>query len=36
VDGEVLPLELINGSTTLISDRLTFGHRILHPQSLSY
>jgi len=29
VDGEVLPLELINGSTTLTSDRLTFGHRIL-------
>jgi glycyl-tRNA synthetase beta chain len=35
VDGEVLPLELINGSTTLISDRLTFGHRILHPQSFA-
>jgi len=35
VDGEVLPLELINGSTTLTSDRLTFGHRILHPQSLA-
>lgn len=35
VDGEVLPLELINGSTTLTSDRLTFGHRILHPQSFA-
>ncbi|ACK66352.1 glycyl-tRNA synthetase, beta subunit [Rippkaea orientalis PCC 8801] len=34
-DGEVLPLELINGSTTIISDRVSYGHRILHPEPVS-
>jgi glycyl-tRNA synthetase beta chain len=31
LDRQVLPIELVNGSTTLKSDRLTRGHRILHP-----
>lgn len=30
-DGEVLPLELINGSETIKSDRTSRGHRVLHP-----
>ncbi|HAC62143.1 MAG TPA: glycine--tRNA ligase subunit beta, partial [Cyanothece sp. UBA12306] len=41
-DAEILPLELVNGSTTIISDRLSSGHRILHggtiniPQASEY
>lgn len=35
LDAEVLPLTLVNGSTTLTSDRLTYGHPILHPDALS-
>ena len=31
LDGEVLPLELVNGSETIISDRNSRGHRVLHP-----
>lgn len=31
LDGEVLPLELVNGSETIKSDRISRGHRILHP-----
>jgi glycyl-tRNA synthetase beta chain len=31
----VLPLELVNGSETLISDRISRGHRILHPDSVT-
>ncbi len=30
-DSEVLPLELINGSERIKSDRTTRGHRVLHP-----
>ncbi|MEG3438318.1 glycine--tRNA ligase subunit beta [Pannus brasiliensis CCIBt3594] len=33
LDADVLPIELINGSTALQGDRLTRGHRILHPES---
>jgi glycyl-tRNA synthetase beta chain len=33
VNGEVLPIELVNGSSTITSDRLTRGHRILHPET---
>ena len=33
-DTEILPLELINGSISLKSDRLSYGHRILHPASV--
>ena len=34
-DGEVLPLKLINGSETIKSDRLTNGHRVLHPDAIT-
>ncbi|MEA5468909.1 glycine--tRNA ligase subunit beta [Spirulina sp. 06S082] len=32
---EILSVELVNGSTTLNSDRTSRGHRILHPESVS-
>ncbi len=32
LDDAVLPLELVNGATTVASDRQTRGHRILHPE----
>jgi len=35
LDEEILPLELVNGSTLLKSDRLSYGHRILHPEPIS-
>ncbi|GFE68251.1 glycine--tRNA ligase subunit beta [Chroococcus sp. FPU101] len=35
LDDAVLPLELINGSTTLNSDHISYGHRILHPEAIS-
>ena len=35
LDQEILPLQLINGSTTLNSDRLSWGHRVLHPEKIS-
>ncbi len=34
VDGDVLPIELENGSETIKSDRISYGHRFLHPQSI--
>ena len=34
-DGEVLPLELVNGSITVKSDRLSSGHRVLHPEAIT-
>ncbi|GAB4226938.1 MAG: glycine--tRNA ligase subunit beta [Stanieria sp.] len=34
-DQEVLPLELVNGSETLKSDRISAGHRILHPEPVT-
>ncbi len=34
-DSDILPLELVNGSTTLKSDRLSVGHRVLHPEPVS-
>lgn len=30
-DSEVLPVELVNGSETITSDRFSQGHRVLHP-----
>jgi glycyl-tRNA synthetase beta chain len=42
LDGDVLPVELVNGSETIKSDRLSYGHRILHlsvvsiPQATDY
>jgi glycyl-tRNA synthetase beta chain len=35
LDGDVLPIELENGAETIKSDRISYGHRILHPQSLT-
>ncbi|MDF5710114.1 MAG: glycine--tRNA ligase subunit beta [Nostoc sp. S4] len=35
LDDKVLPLELVNGSKTIHSDRLTQGHRVLHPQPVT-
>jgi glycyl-tRNA synthetase beta chain len=32
LDSEVLPVELVNGSQGCRSDRLSQGHRVLHPQ----
>lgn len=32
---EVLPLELVNGSETIKSDRISRGHRVLHPDSVT-
>ena len=34
LDSEILPLELINGSETIKSDRRSAGHRVLHPQAV--
>ncbi len=31
----VLPIELVNGSETIKSDRLSQGHRVLHPESVT-
>ncbi|MFN6558649.1 MAG: glycine--tRNA ligase subunit beta [Nostoc sp. ChiSLP01] len=35
LDDTVLPLELVNGSKTIQSDRLTQAHRVLHPQPVT-
>ncbi|MBW4659535.1 MAG: glycine--tRNA ligase subunit beta [Drouetiella hepatica Uher 2000/2452] len=35
LDDAVLPLTLINGSESVTSDRLTQGHRVLHPEPLA-
>ena len=34
-DSEVLPLELVNGSEIIKSDRTSRGHRILHPDTVT-
>ncbi|MEC4985935.1 MAG: glycine--tRNA ligase subunit beta [Oscillatoria sp. PMC 1068.18] len=34
IDEEILPVELINGSTTVVSDRQSWGHRVLHPEAI--
>ena len=34
-DSEVLPIEIVNGDSTIISDRFSRGHRILHPDTVS-
>ena len=33
-NGEILPLELVNGSESIKSDRTSRGHRILHPDGV--
>ncbi len=35
LNGDILPLKLVNGSTTINSDRLSSGHRVLHPNFIS-
>jgi glycyl-tRNA synthetase beta chain len=35
LDTEILPIELVNGSTSLKSDRFSQGHRILHPDPIA-
>lgn len=35
LDEAVLPIELINGSETIQSNRISQGHRILHPESVT-
>lgn len=32
---EILPLELINGSERITSDRISYGHRVLHPETVT-
>lgn len=34
-DEQVLPLELVNGSGRVVSDRISSGHRVLHPQPVA-
>lgn len=34
-DEEILSLELINGSERITSDRISYGHRILHPETVA-
>lgn len=34
LDGEVMPIELVNGSKTIKSDRISYGHRLLHPEAI--
>jgi glycyl-tRNA synthetase beta chain len=35
LDEAVLPIELVNGSETVKSDRLSHGHRVLHPATVT-
>ncbi len=35
LDGDILPLELVNGSERITSDRLSRGNRVLHPDPVS-
>jgi glycyl-tRNA synthetase beta chain len=35
LDDVILPLELVSGSITLQSDRISTGHRILHPEPVT-
>ena len=34
-NSEVLPIELVNGSETIQSDRTSRGHRVLHPEAIA-
>jgi len=34
LDKAVLPIELVNGSENIKSDRISWGHRVLHPESV--
>ena len=35
LDRTVLPMELVNGSETIKSDRISQGHRVLHPEPVT-
>ena len=35
LDAEVLPIELVNGSEKITSDRISRGHRVLHPEAIT-
>ncbi|HIK19208.1 MAG TPA: glycine--tRNA ligase subunit beta [Leptolyngbyaceae cyanobacterium M33_DOE_097] len=35
LDDQVLPLELVNASQSVVSDRYSIGHRVLHPGSFA-
>ncbi|MBE9049145.1 glycine--tRNA ligase subunit beta [Nostocales cyanobacterium LEGE 11386] len=35
LDDTVLPIELVNGSEIITSDRITYAHRVLHPESVT-
>lgn len=35
LDDAVLPIEIVNGSETVKSDRISQGHRVLHPEPVS-
>ena len=35
LDQEILPLQLVNGSTILNSDRVSWGHRVLSPEIIN-
>ena len=35
LDEAILPLELVNGSLTVKSDRTSYGHRVLHPAPIT-
>jgi glycyl-tRNA synthetase beta chain len=35
LDDQILPLELYNGAITLKADRISQGHRVLHPQPVT-
>ncbi|ABA20418.1 glycyl-tRNA synthetase beta chain [Trichormus variabilis ATCC 29413] len=35
LDEAILPLELVNGSLTVKSDRISYGHRVLHPAPIT-
>ncbi|MEA5502626.1 glycine--tRNA ligase subunit beta [Halotia wernerae UHCC 0503] len=35
LDQTVLPIELVNGSETIKSDRISQGHRVLHPEKVT-
>ncbi|MEO0646509.1 MAG: glycine--tRNA ligase subunit beta [Cyanobacteria bacterium J06650_10] len=36
LDSELLPVRLENGSEVCDSDRISFGHRVLHPEPLTF
>ncbi|MEA5515886.1 glycine--tRNA ligase subunit beta [Nodularia sp. UHCC 0506] len=35
LDDTIMPIELVNGSETITSDRITYGHRVLHPATVT-